>query len=160
MKTVLSAGLACAALALPAFATPAFAAPPSPADAAALGQLAASADAAWDARDAARMATYYAADANLLVGSAEAAQVHGREAVRAFYTRSFAGRVGVLRHVSEVKATDMLTPDLALSDVAVRVEAREADGSWKLVRRFDNVSLAVRDGGGWTLKAVRAFPAT
>jgi len=155
MKMLLAAGLAFAALALPAHA-----APPSPADGVALRLLAVSADEAWDARDADRMAAYYAPDASLLVGSTEAPQVHGREAVRAYYAKSFGGRVGTLRHVSDVKGTDMLTPDLALSDVAVRVEERQADGSWKLVRRFDNVSLAVRQGGGWMLKAVRAYPAT
>jgi hypothetical protein len=37
------------------------------------------------------------------------------------------------------------------------VEQQQADGSWKLMRTFRNVSLARREGNGWKLQSVRAF---
>jgi uncharacterized protein (TIGR02246 family) len=140
-----------------AAATAALAGPPSSVDDAALRQLGAAADAAWDARDADRMATYYADDASLLVGGAGGEQ-HGRAQVQGYYQRAFAGRSGILRHVSEIRSLQMLGPDLALTDVWVRVEARQPDGSWKVVRTFNNVSVAAREADGWKLRAVRAYP--
>lgn len=138
-------------------ASAALAAAPSPADDTALRQLGAAADSAWDAKDAARMATYYAADASLWVGGAGAEQ-QGRENVQAYFQRAFAGRTGDLRHVSEIRALQLISPDTAFTDVLVRVEERQADGSWKTVRRFNNVSLAAREAGAWKLRVVRAYP--
>ena len=152
LKTLLAAGLACAVT------TAAHAAPPSAADEAALRALGAAADAAWNAKDAAAMAGHYARDADMLVGAADGQVQRGRAAVQAYYARSFGARQGVMRHVSEIRNLDMLAPDLALSDVAVRVEARQPDGTWKLMRRFNNVSISVREDGAWKLKAVRAYP--
>lgn len=140
-----------------AAATAALAGPPSRTDEVALRALGAAADAAWDAKDADRMATYYADDASLLVSGAGGEQL-GRAQVQAYYQRAFASRSGDLRHVSEIRGLQMLGPDLALTDVWVRVEARQPDGVWKPMRYFNNVSLAVREAGGWKLRAVRAYP--
>jgi len=142
-----------------AAATAALAGPPSRADDAALRALGASADAAWDARDADRMATYYAEDASLLVDGAGGEQ-QGRASIRTYFQRTFAGRQGELRHVSEIRGLQMLGDDLALTDVWVRVEAKQPDGGWKPVRHFNNVSLAARKDGVWKLRAVRAYPTT
>jgi len=152
MKTLLVAALAWAA------ATAAMAAPPSPADIQALRALGDAADAAWDAKDADRMAAHYAADASLLVGGASGVRL-GREDIRAYFKRAFAQRVGTMRHISEFRGQDMLGPDLALTDLWVRVEEQQPDGTWREVRRFNNVSLAVREAGAWKMKAVRAYPA-
>lgn len=138
-------------------ATGALAAPPSRMDDVALRALGAAADEAWDAKDADRMATYYADDATLLVGGAGGEQL-GRAQVRAYFQRAFASRSGDLRHVSEIRCLQMLGPDMALTDVWVRVEARQPDGAWKPLRYFNNVSLAVREADGWKLRAVRAYP--
>lgn len=140
-----------------AAATAAVAAPPSRMDDMALRALCAAADEAWDAKDADRMATYYADDATLLVGGAGGEQL-GRAQVQAYFQRAFASRSGDLRHVSEIRGLQMLSPDMALTDVWVRVEARQPDGVWKPMRYINNVSLAVREAGGWKLRAVRAFP--
>lgn len=154
MKTFAFAALACAT----AVAAPVLAAPPAPADAVALRLLAVAADEAWNAKDAPAMAAHYAADASLRVGAADAPDHRGREAVRAYFARTFAARAQDLRHVTDLKGMTQLAPDLVMNDADVRVEARQPDGSWKLVRRFNNVSLAAREGGGWKLKAVRAYP--
>lgn len=146
------------AIALTCAAVPAAAAPPAPADAVALRLLGVAADDAWNAKDAQIMATHYSTDASLLVGAATAENHRGREAVRTYFAKAFAARTQDLRHVTELKGMTQLSPDLVINDADVRVEERQADGSWKLVRRFNNVSLAAREGGAWKLKAVRAYP--
>lgn len=141
-----------------ALAFGAHAAPPSPADEAALRVLAASADEAWDLKDADLMAGYYATDATLLVGGLPEPQ-QGRAAIQTYFQRAFAQRTSVMRHISEFRALDMIGPDLAVTDLWVRVEAQQPDGGWKEVRRFNNLSMATREGDGWKLRVVRAYPA-
>lgn len=141
-----------------ALAAAAQAAPPSPEDESALRILAASVDDAWDLKDADLMASYYSDGATLLVGGANQLRV-GRPSVQDYFQQTFAGRPGVMRHVGEILSIDMLGPDLAVADLQVRVEAQQPDGGWKELRRFDNLSLATREPGGWKLRVVRAHPA-
>lgn len=140
-----------------ALAAAAQAAPPAPADAAALKALAEATDAAWNAKNAQGMARHFAPGATLMVAGAGPVRT-GQGDIRAYFERMFAQRQGELRHVSEVLGTDLAAPDLAVNDVEVRVEARQADGSWTTVRRFHNLSMAKRQGGEWKLVAVRAYP--
>ena len=133
------------------------AAPASAEDETALRALAAVIDGAWDRKDINLISASYSEDATLLVGGAGQLQ-QGRPAVQAYFQKTFAQRAGVMRHVSELRGIDMLGPDLAVTDIRVRVEAQQPDGGWKEVRRFDNLSMAVREGGAWKLRLVRAFP--
>jgi len=138
-------------------AAPALAAPPSDTDAAALRVLAAEADKAWNAADVDGMAAYYAPDATLQVTD-RGDQFVGRETIRRYFGEAFARRPGVFRHITEIRRMDAVAPGLVFTDADVRVEQQQADGSWKLVRAFGNVSVAARDGQGWKLRAVRAWP--
>lgn len=132
------------------------AAPPSPEDNSALRTLAASVDKAWDLKDPDLMASYYSDEATLLVGGATPLRA-GRPAVQAYFQQAFAQRPGVMRHVGEIRSVDMLGPDLAVTDLQIRVEAQQPDGSWKELRRFDNLSLVTREAGVWKMRVVRAF---
>ena len=145
-------------VAIALFAAPAsaLAQPPGPADQAALAALAGEADAAWNAKDAARMAAAYAEDGDLRLGDGPA--IEGRNNIAAQFRSAFAARQATMRHVTTVDHADLIGPDLAVSDAGVRVEQRQADGSWTLVRAFRNVSVAVRERDGWRLRTVRAFP--
>ncbi|HYG27146.1 MAG TPA: nuclear transport factor 2 family protein [Caulobacteraceae bacterium] len=137
-------------------ATPALAAPPAANEAARLRAIAEAVDEAWNAGDADRIADLYAAEGDLWPPGA-AGPVDGREAVRQHFKRAFAARRDAVRHVSEVRRLDKLTPDIVLADVSVRLEERQADGSWKVTRRFSNATLVVRQGQAWKLRSVRAF---
>ena len=137
-----------------AAAGPALAIEPTAADAAALTALAAAADADWNEKDVAGMAAHYTADASLGTNGLPA-PVTGAEAIRAVFTRGFAGRQAVERHVTEVERIEMITPDLALTEGAVVVERQEAAG-WRPVRRFRNIALSARTPAGWKLRMVRA----
>lgn len=137
-------------------AAPAAAQAPAALDMQALRDLAAAADQAWNLRDADRMAAAYDAGATLRL--ANAPEIAGREAIRGYFRNAFAARTATMRHVTEVEAADLIRPDLALSDATVRVERQRPDGSWELMRRYRNLSLAVRGADGWRLRAVRAQP--
>lgn len=136
-------------------AAPAFAQAPPAADQAALTALAAEADAAWNVKDADRMAANYADTGTLRLSGGQA--IVGREAIRTVFKSNFAARQGVLRHITTIDRAELVDPDLALSDAAVRIEQQGADGQWKLVRSFRNVTLARREAGQWKLAAVRAI---
>ena len=84
--------------------------------------------------------------------------VYGREPVTKFFDGAFARREGTHRHITALDNIELVTPDMALADAGVRVERQEADGSWTLVRTFRSISLAVREGGSWKLRSVRAIP--
>lgn len=137
-------------------AAPAAAEAPAGLDMAALKALADAADSAWNDKDADRMAAAY--DARGTLRLADGGEINGREAIRAFFRDNFARRREVFRHVTEIEAADLIRPDLALSDATVRVERQRPDGGWETVRRFRNLSLAVRGPDGWRLRAVRAQP--
>ena len=142
-------------LALALLAAPAVAEPPSAADQAQLAALAAEADSAWNEKDADRMAAAYTPGATLGLGGGK--PIDGRDAVRSTFQRNFAARQGTMRHLTTVERTELIAPDLAMSDAAVRVEQQQPDGSWTLMRSFRNVSLARREAGAWKLHSVRAF---
>lgn len=133
--------------------TAALAAPPSDTDRRHLENLAREADSAWDVGDAATLSGLYTTDATLVMAPRE--PVDGREAIRVYFEQSFAKRPANLRHVTAVRRIEMLAPDVAFVDTDVRLERRADDGSWPVVRRFANYTVAIRDGEGWRVKEVR-----
>jgi len=136
-------------------AAPALAKPATPSDQAGLKALAEAADAAWNAKDAARMATLYTPDASLRMAGGQ--PIEGRTAIQSQFDRNFAARQGEFRHVTEMDRAELVDPNLAFTDAGVRVEQKQADGSWKLMRSFRNVTVARREGSSWKLQSVRAF---
>ena len=149
-NTILAAALAFGAVS-------ASAAPVPDADRSALQTVAAEADAAWNAKDAAAMSGQYVEDGSVRVG-AGSARVEGREAVRAYFAAAFARRPAGFRHVTRIEGIEMIEPDVALAETLVRVERTGAAGGWELVREFKTDSLLVRDKGVWRMRAVRANP--
>lgn len=150
----LAATLAVLAVLAVAYATPSLATPPSAEDRAALVAVAASADARWNDADATGLAESFTDDATLVLYPA--ARAVGRNAIRDYFARAFERRPGRLRHVTTLGEITMLTPDVALADGHVRLERQQDDGRWVLVRYFVNHNVAVREGTGWKLDAVRA----
>lgn len=139
------------------FCFPALAAPPNEIDRRALEQLAADNDAAWGSKDVATISTQYA-DAGSVRVSPQSPVIVGRQPVTGFFEEAFSRRKGTHRHITNLDHIELISPDMALADAAVRVEREEIDGTWTLVRTFRSVSLAVREGLIWKLRAVRAIP--
>lgn len=150
MRLILAATLSLLA------ASAAQAAAPSPADHAALERLALDSDRDWDAKALDRFLGHHVADSSVRI--AGDAAVLGREAMRGYFGRAFAARPAGFRHVSTLEHVDMIGRDTAIVDTQVRVEQRQADGSWALQRTFRTYVVAVRANGEWKLRAVRAAP--
>ena len=144
-------------LAAIAFAAPVSAATVSATDRAALEQLKAANDSAWNRKDAATMQAQYVAEATIRVAP-QAELVIGQQAVGDFFKAAFARRQGDFRHITSLAHMDALDGDTVLSEGDVRVEKREGNGNWTLVRRFRTISIAVRHGTEWKLRSVRAIP--
>lgn len=139
-------------------ATPSLAAEPAAADRRQLLQLAERMDQAWTAGDAAANAQLFDAEATARFGEDPLGE--GREAIRRQFDGFFAGRPAGLRHVTRIERIEQLASDLAQWDAEVRVERRAADGRWTTLSRIRNVTIAIRQGEGWRIKSVRAFPVT
>lgn len=138
-------------------ASPAYAASLTEADRKELEQLAAANDAAWNAKDVSTMTGQYAQGGSVRVSPASPV-VSGRGPVSEFFGEAFGRRQGSYRHITTLDHIEAVTHDMALADAGVRVEQRQADGSWSLVRQFRNISLVIRENGRWKLRAVRAIP--
>lgn len=150
MTTLVLATISAAALPL----MPCDAAPATEAARLELHGAAAAMDAAWDRKDPAGFAALFAPDATIQAGPN--AVLEGQAAIRAFFDRDFTNRRGTMRHVSETRRIDMVTADLALVDKLVRIERREPDGRWTVLRTFLNSSLLRRIDGSWRVRTVRA----
>ncbi|MFC7538128.1 YybH family protein [Sphingomonas sp. GCM10030256] len=119
-----------------------------------LNGAAAAMDAAWDRKDLTGFATLFAQDATIQAGPNSV--LEGQAAIRAFFGRDFENRRGTMRHVSEPRSIDMVTPYLALVDKMVRLEQQDADGRWTVLRTFLNSTLLTRVQGTWKIRAIRA----
>ena len=140
-----------------AMTAPASAASVAALDRTALEQLKNANDAAWNRKDVATIAGQYVEDASVRVAPG-AELLSGRAAITRFFTASFARRDGEYRHVTALAHLEPLDDETVLGEGDVRLEKREKDGGWTLVRRFRSISVAVRDGGQWKLRSVRAIP--
>lgn len=128
----------------------------TPADRASLMKLAYRMDRAWTAADVEANAELFTADATARFGDDPLGS--GREAIRNQFEGFFKDRPAGLRHVTAIDRIQSLAPGLAMWDAEVRVERRDDSGSWQVLTRIRNVTIAARQADGWRIQAVRAFP--
>jgi uncharacterized protein (TIGR02246 family) len=126
----------------------------------ALLSLAGAVDARWNARDAAGVASLYAAEATVR-GLAREPLV-GREAIRAQFADNFGRLAPDLRHRTEVASLQPISDDVVISEGRAYIERALPDGSREVVKTFEVTSVAVRRGTRWQLVNVRsqAIPVT
>lgn len=147
-----------AAVVLFLFASAAFARSPSPGDTAMLMQIARDADARWNARDAAGMATLYEERASMRFHGRDTA-IDSRAAVFDYFKASFAQLEPGLVHRSDVLQLTMQSDDVVLADNAVRVMRPAADGSLETLREFSTITVLARQAdGSWKISGIRVFP--
>lgn len=113
-------------------------------------------DHAWTGGDPDANAALFAVEATARFGDDPLSD--GRDAIRAQFQEFFRDRPAGLRHVTQIERVERLTPGLALWDAEVRVESQQPDGRWMTISTIRNVTVAVRQAGGWRVKTVRAFP--
>lgn len=125
------------------------------ADRAALSQLVERTDLAWNGRDAATLASFYVDEATLRIGSRDDT-VDGANAIRDYFTQSFARVDPALRHETTLIGLHTLGDGIVIADTRVELVTQGADGLRKVVRRFTTPTVAVRRGDQWKIAAVRA----
>ena len=131
------------------------AAPPlSPADHKAILAIAGDGDAAWNARDAKALAATFTIDGdNRIVGTA--VDLHGREAIEAYFAKSLSKVAEGLRHRTTVDAVTPVSGDVAVADIRVSLEQTGPGDTVTVVRRFTGTAVVVRDGGAWKIRVNR-----
>lgn len=137
-------------------AAPAYSAEPRDADRQALSRLAEKMDGAWTAGDANANAELFASDATARFGNDPLGE--GRDAIRSQFEGFFKDRPSGLRHVTAIERIEELAPNLATWDAEIRVERQQANGSWVILTRIRNITIAIRQPDGWRIQMVRAFP--
>lgn len=114
------------------------------------------ADAHWNRRDAAALAAMYADDATLVIAGRGPA-LQGPDAVRGYFTTSFARTPATLRHTTTVDRIVVLAPDLVLADTRVALDDT-AGATPTRVRDFNTLTVLRRYGATWKMQSVRAYP--
>jgi len=122
----------------------------------ALNKFAEQSDTVWNERDAAALADLYAPDASLVIATRDV-NLEGRDAIRDYFTLSFARVPTDFRHLTKPVKVTHLGDDYVLVDNAVTLY-READGPEKPVTRFFTLTLLLRNDGAYSMQAVRAVP--
>ena len=112
-------------------------------------------DAAWNGRDAAMLASFYVDNATLRIGGRDET-VDGLNAIRDYFTQSFARVDPQMRHVTTLVGLHALADDVVIADTKVELVTRDGDGATRVVRRFTTPTVAVRRGEHWKIAAVRA----
>ena len=107
-------------------------------------------EAAWNARDAAGVASGYAPDGDLILG--DAPRYSGRDAIGRSSTAAWSGMPADRRISICIDAIRHPGPDIAIAECTARFSAGEPAqdrGTWMMVRRH----------GAWWVAALRVMPA-
>jgi len=107
-------------------------------------------EAAWNARDAARVASGYAPDGDLILG--DGPRYSGRDAIGRSSAAAWSGVPADRRISISIDAIRHPGPDIAIAECTARFSAGEPTqdrGTWVMVRRQ----------GAWWVAALRVMPA-
>ena len=153
---VIKASVAVNALGIAAVALPATAMAQAAADSTALREYVEAYQRAWDRHDAAAVATFFSEGADLVMGNLPA--VRGRRAIEEWWRTYFERQEPERQGTFEVISARLLTPKVALLNVA-STTGGEASGSEPLpVRKARGTWLLRREGGDWRIEAMRGLP--
>lgn len=122
-----------------------------------LAGLAAAVDAQWNARDAAALSAFYAADATLSLGR-DGPRLAGRAQIQAYFEQSLARVAKDLSHRTVLRRVEPLDGQTYLTDNAIYVERPGANGAAEVVGEFFTLTIVRPAASGWEIVAVRAVP--
>lgn len=111
---------------------------------------------AFDTRDPVAVAAFFSEDADLVPGNLPA--LHGREAIEAWWRTYFERQEPERRGTFDVTSARLLTPDVALVNLATMTGGRGLGGKVLPVRKARATWLLRRHGSQWLIEAARAMP--
>jgi uncharacterized protein (TIGR02246 family) len=122
-------------------------------DEAAIAELVATREAAWNAGDTVAYAQLLTEDADILSASGKAAR--GREAVLRLFTEQHARIFAGVRTSTSVAQVRMIAPGVALADVDYALEGGKVDA----IRKGTMAFVLKKDPmGRWKISAIRSAP--
>lgn len=111
---------------------------------------------ALDTRDPVAVAAFFSEDADLVPGNLPA--LHGRGAIEAWWRTYFERQEPERRGRFDMTSARLLTPDVALVNLATTTGGRGLGGEALPVRKARATWLLRRHGGQWLIEAARAMP--
>jgi uncharacterized protein (TIGR02246 family) len=112
--------------------------------------------AVFDTRDPVAVAAFFSEDADLVPGNLPA--LHGRGAIEAWWRTYFERQEPERRGRFDVTSARLLTPDVALVNLATSTGGRGLGGEALPVRKARATWLLRRHGSRWLIEAARAMP--
>lgn len=129
----------------------------APSDRAAIENIAAAGDAAWNARDAAALANTFTPDGHNTILNTPV-DLRGRDAIRTYFENSLGKADPALRHRTVVEELTPVSDAVVVAAVRVSLVKVNADGSETTVRKFTGTSVIVKDGDAWRIRVNRVHP--
>lgn len=110
----------------------------------------------WNEHDPSALATFFTQDADMIMGSDPVAL--GREAIQGWWRHYFARQEPQRRVAIDVHAVRLITPDVAVLNVATTTGGRNAQGETLKSRKARGTWVVIRQGGTWRISAMRGMP--
>jgi uncharacterized protein (TIGR02246 family) len=109
----------------------------------------------WNEHDPSALAAFFTTDADMIMGSDSAAL--GREPIQGWWRDYFARQEPERRLAIDVHAVRLVTPDVAVLNVATTTGGRNARGEELNSRKARGTWVMVREGETWRSSAMRGM---
>jgi uncharacterized protein (TIGR02246 family) len=110
----------------------------------------------WSEHDPSALATFFAQDADMIMGSDPVAS--GRAAIQGWWRDYFAKQEPERRLAIDIHRMRLVTPAVAVLNVATTTEGRNAQGEALSSRKARGTWVVVREGDTWRISAMRGMP--
>ena len=129
-----------------------------PSNAAAIQQIWADVDAAWNARDASRFSALYTDDASFEFVD-QRQSISGREAIRRHFENQFPRTAAEFSHHTRISATRRIADGAVAADGVVEIKRAPTDRSAapSVVRTFAIYAVMVSAGDTWRIDSLRIY---
>jgi len=112
--------------------------------------------ASWNTHDAAVLAEYFTADADMIMGNGP--MLEGRTAIQDWWRDYFAVQEPERRLTIEIRSARAITTDVVVVDVLTTTGGRAPQGVDLPARRARGTWVVVRLDGHWLIAALRGMP--
>ena len=110
----------------------------------------------WDGHDASALAAFFTQDADMIMGNGPVSL--GRGAIQEWWRDYFAKQEPERQVAIAVHAVRLITPDVAVLNVATTTGGRDAQGEVLHARKARGTWVAVRERDTWRISAMRGMP--
>lgn len=118
-------------------------------------------DAAYDARDAARFSALFVQEASFEF-PVEGTKMRGRDEIRRVFAERFQTLAPEIRHVTTIRAVDVILPGLLAVDIEVDIVGTDPKtGNTRTpLFHYSGVGLGVRTDSQWHIRLARVYRMT